>query len=112
MVAGFHGYHADLVSLERTAGISNQAVSLRSIEDVTDTVLFSHRPLKVELEDINQVNLPKIFRESLKDNIGFFGLLIGHKKISSASDNASISHQIKEMNIGLDSLIVDMDSSL
>ncbi|MBX9798749.1 MAG: peptidase domain-containing ABC transporter [Burkholderiaceae bacterium] len=60
MVAGFHGHHADLGSLRQRYSISLKGATLADLMRIASQMELATRPLKVELEELTQLQLPCI----------------------------------------------------
>lgn len=60
MVAGFHGYRTDLVTLRRQFSISLKGVTLNHLIQIASRLELGTRPVKLELEDLGQLTLPCI----------------------------------------------------
>ena len=60
MVAGFHGFHTDLNSLRRRFPVSLKGATLRSLMATADRLNLSSRPLKLEVDQIRDLETPAI----------------------------------------------------
>ncbi len=60
MVAGYHGYHTDLATLRRQYQVSLKGATLSHIVQIAGRMNLGARPLRVELEELNQLKLPCI----------------------------------------------------
>jgi len=60
MVAGFHGYKTDLNTLRRLYPISLRGTTLHGLMQTADKMDFACRPLRLELEQLDQLRLPTI----------------------------------------------------
>ena len=60
MVAGFHGYRADLATLRRKFPISLKGVTLSHLIQIASRLELGTRPLQLELGDLGQLTLPCI----------------------------------------------------
>src|SRR5881396_1098155 len=60
MVAGYHGHDIDLNTLRRRHPVSLKGVTLRGLMQVANQLDFAGRPLRFELEHLNQLQLPAI----------------------------------------------------
>jgi ATP-binding cassette, subfamily B, bacterial CvaB/MchF/RaxB len=58
MVAGFHGYNSDLGTLRRRFPISLKGVTLATLVRVANQLGLMARPVKLDLEDMDQLRLP------------------------------------------------------
>lgn len=60
MVASFHGYQSDLVSLRQRFSISLEGATLLDIMQFAEKLALSSRPLRIELEDLDALQTPCI----------------------------------------------------
>lgn len=60
MVAGYHGYKADLSRLRNEFHVSSHGTNLRQLIDIAAQLELSSRPLKLELEQLDQLQSPCI----------------------------------------------------
>lgn len=60
MVAGYHGHRLTLPELRRKVAISLKGTTLKSLMDMADSVGFSARPLRMELDALPQLKTPAI----------------------------------------------------
>ncbi|HVK99533.1 MAG TPA: peptidase domain-containing ABC transporter [Dongiaceae bacterium] len=60
MVAGYHGFDTDLPSLRRRCVVSAQGMTLSQLMEFAARLDLSGRPLRVELDALNQLTLPAI----------------------------------------------------
>lgn len=58
MVASFHRHHIDLTTLRRRFPISLKGATLSDVIQIAQKIDMSTRPLKLDLEDLNQLKLP------------------------------------------------------
>jgi ATP-binding cassette subfamily B protein RaxB len=58
MVAGFHHYHTDLMTLRRRFPISLKGATLSDVMHIAQQLDLGTRPLKLDLEDLSQLKLP------------------------------------------------------
>jgi ATP-binding cassette subfamily B protein RaxB len=65
MIGCFHGHEVDLVSLRHRFSTSMQGVHLARLIEIADALGFESRPLRVELEDLPQAQLPCILHWDL-----------------------------------------------
>jgi ATP-binding cassette subfamily B protein RaxB len=66
MVAGHHGHNASLSEFRRRFSTSLKGATLRSVMDMADSLGFSARPLRLEMEEITQLKCPAILHWDLK----------------------------------------------
>jgi ATP-binding cassette, subfamily B, bacterial CvaB/MchF/RaxB len=60
MIAGYHGHRIDLGTLRRRHPVSLKGVTLKSLIKVAKDMSFSCRALRLDLNDLSQVQLPAI----------------------------------------------------
>jgi ATP-binding cassette subfamily B protein RaxB len=60
MVANYYGHQIDLTTLRRDYPLTIKGVTLQSVIQMADSLHFSARPMKVELEHMNQLDVPCI----------------------------------------------------
>jgi ATP-binding cassette, subfamily B, bacterial CvaB/MchF/RaxB len=60
MIAGYHKYRTDLRTLRGQFQISLKGVTLTHLIQIAGRMELATRPLKLELEDLNQLKLPCI----------------------------------------------------
>ncbi|NUG23731.1 peptidase domain-containing ABC transporter, partial [Acinetobacter lactucae] len=60
MLAHYHGYESDLATLRQKFPISAKGSTLTNLLNISHQLNFVTRPLKLELEDINQLKTPCI----------------------------------------------------
>lgn len=60
MVASYHGYQSDLVSLRQRFSISLEGATLLDIMQFAEKLDLSSRPLRIELEDLDALQAPCI----------------------------------------------------
>ena len=65
MIAHFHGYKVDLPTLRRRFGMSSKGARLEDIVRVSEQIGFASRPLRLELEELSQLQLPCILHWDL-----------------------------------------------
>ncbi|HEX4938752.1 MAG TPA: cysteine peptidase family C39 domain-containing protein, partial [Candidatus Kapabacteria bacterium] len=58
MVATYHGFDTDLPSLRRRFAVSAQGMTLAQLMEFSGRMDLCARPLRVELEALNQLTLP------------------------------------------------------
>jgi ATP-binding cassette subfamily B protein RaxB len=58
MVAGYHRYHIDLVSLRRRFPLPPQGTSLATLVELADSLALSARALRLEPDAVGQLQLP------------------------------------------------------
>lgn len=65
MIAGFYGYTTDLASLRRKFSISSRGTNLKQLMDIAGDAHLSTRALRLECEDLVQLQLPCILHWDL-----------------------------------------------
>ena len=60
MVASYHGYRSDLATLRRQHAISLKGATLNQLIQIAARLELGSRPLKVELEQLDKLQLPAI----------------------------------------------------
>jgi len=60
MVASAHGHKIDLATLRRQYPSSLRGLTLQSLIQIADKMHFASRPLRLELEEMNQLQMPAI----------------------------------------------------
>lgn len=65
MISGYHGFETDMTSLRRKFSISSHGLGLKNIMEMATRLYFSPRALRVEVEELNHVQLPCILHWSL-----------------------------------------------
>src|SRR5258708_17235039 len=65
MIANFHGHEIDLNSLRRQHPISLRGTTLHSLMQTADKLDFACRPLRLELEQLDQLRTPTILHWDL-----------------------------------------------
>jgi len=65
MVAGFHGYKTDLITLRQRYGMSLKGANLKQVMQVAEDIGFNARPLRGELADLPHLAMPAILHWNL-----------------------------------------------
>lgn len=65
MVAGFHGYKTDLITLRQRYGMSLKGANLKQVMQVAEDIGFNARPLRGEIEDLPHLGMPAILHWNL-----------------------------------------------
>jgi len=65
MVAGFHGYKTDLISLRQRFGMSLKGANLKQVMQVAEDIGFNARPLRGEITDLMHLATPAILHWNL-----------------------------------------------
>lgn len=60
MMLGFFGFDTDLIGLRRRFSVSSHGIGLKNLMEIAARVHFAPRALRVEVEDLNKVQLPCI----------------------------------------------------
>lgn len=81
MVASYHGYDTDLVSLRQRYTMGMRGATLKNLVDLAGALKLSARPIKVELEDLRHLRAPCVLHWELNH----FVVL---KKVYTATDGS------------------------
>lgn len=65
MIAGYYGYESDLLTLRQKHPISQKGATLTTLVKIANKLHLTTRPLKLELDEINQLRLPCILHWDL-----------------------------------------------
>lgn len=65
IVAGYYGYESDLLTLRQKYPISQKGVTLTALVKIANKLHLTTRPLKLELDEFNQLRLPCILHWDL-----------------------------------------------
>jgi ATP-binding cassette, subfamily B, bacterial CvaB/MchF/RaxB len=65
MVANYHGYQTDLPTLRQRFALSLRGATLKQVIDMAQGLKLSARPLRLDLEEMNQLQLPCILHWEL-----------------------------------------------
>jgi ATP-binding cassette subfamily B protein RaxB len=65
MVAGFHGYKTDLITLRQRYGMSLKGANLKQVMQVAEDIGFNARPLRGEIADLPHLGIPAILHWNL-----------------------------------------------
>ncbi len=65
MVAAYHGYHSDLVSMRQKFSISIEGCTLLDIMHFAEKLGLATRPLRIELEELELLQAPSILHWNL-----------------------------------------------
>jgi ATP-binding cassette, subfamily B, bacterial CvaB/MchF/RaxB len=65
MVANYHGYQIDLHTLRQRFALSLRGATLKQVMDMAQGLKLSARPLRLDLEEMNQLQLPCILHWEL-----------------------------------------------
>lgn len=60
MVAGYHGYEVDLNTLRRSYPVTLRGTNLQTLMQVSEKMGFAGRPLRLELDEMDQLQTPTI----------------------------------------------------
>jgi ATP-binding cassette subfamily B protein RaxB len=58
MIAGYHGYDVDLLTLRQRFSFSTRGATLKNLVDVGRALQLSARPVKVEIDDLKHLRMP------------------------------------------------------
>ena len=65
MVANYYGHRVDLNALRRKYSISSKGATLQGLIKLADSLQFSSRPLRLELEELSQLKTPCVLHWDL-----------------------------------------------
>jgi ATP-binding cassette subfamily B protein RaxB len=65
MVAGFHGYSTDMISLRQRYGMSLKGATLKQVMQIAEDIGFNARPLRGEIDDLPHLSLPAMLHWDL-----------------------------------------------
>lgn len=65
MIAHYHGYRTDLFSLRQKYPISQKGATLHTLIKIANQLKLSTRPLRLELEELNQLRMPCVLHWDL-----------------------------------------------
>lgn len=65
MIAGYYGYPSDLAELRRRLAVSLKGVNLKDLVSMADRMGFASRPVRLELDELRQLNTPCILHWDL-----------------------------------------------
>lgn len=65
MIAGYYGYESDLLTLRQKHPISPKGATLTTLVKIANKLHLTTRPLKLELDELNQLRLPCILHWDL-----------------------------------------------
>ncbi|HHP7117680.1 TPA: peptidase domain-containing ABC transporter, partial [Acinetobacter baumannii] len=65
MIAGYYGYESDLLTLRQKHPISQKGATLATLVKIANKLHLTTRPLKLELDELNQLRLPCILHWDL-----------------------------------------------
>jgi ATP-binding cassette subfamily B protein RaxB len=65
MVAGYHGYKTDLITLRQRYGMSLKGANLKQVMQVAEDIGLNARPLRGEIEDLPHLGMPAILHWNL-----------------------------------------------
>lgn len=66
MIAGYHGMDIDLISLRRSYSVSSHGATLKQVMDIASKLELSTRALRLETEQLKQIQTPCILHWELK----------------------------------------------
>ena len=82
MVAGFHGYQTDLLALRKKFVLSLEGATLLDIMNFSERLSLTSRPLRIELEDLENLQTPCILHWDLNHFV----------VLKSATDKSVVIH--------------------
>jgi len=65
MIAGYHGHDVDLLTLRQRFSFSTRGATLKNLVDVGQALHLSARPVKIELDDLQHLQMPCILHWNL-----------------------------------------------
>jgi ATP-binding cassette, subfamily B, bacterial CvaB/MchF/RaxB len=65
MIANYHGYQTDLATLRQRFALSLRGATLKQVIDMAQGMKLAARPLRLDLEEMNQLQLPCILHWEL-----------------------------------------------
>jgi len=65
MVAGFHGYQTDLISLRQHYGMSLKGANLKQVMQVAEDIGFNARAVRGDVDDLPHLSMPAILHWNL-----------------------------------------------
>lgn len=65
MIAGYHGYTTDMANLRRRFGLSLKGATLKDLIDICGAIGFNTRPVRGDLDNIADLELPAILHWNL-----------------------------------------------
>jgi ATP-binding cassette, subfamily B, bacterial CvaB/MchF/RaxB len=81
MVANYHGYQVDLATLRQRFALSLRGATLKQVIDMAHGVKLAARPLRLDLEEMNQLQLPCILHWELNHFVVLKKVLNSNKGI-------------------------------
>ena len=78
MVAAYHGYNTDIVSLRQRFSVSSQGANLKGIMNIAGRMHLSSRALRLELEQVGELQTPAILHWGLNHFVVLKGLAARH----------------------------------
>jgi ATP-binding cassette, subfamily B, bacterial CvaB/MchF/RaxB len=81
MVANYHGYQIDLHTLRQRFALSLRGATLKQVMDMAQGLKLSARPLRLDLEEMNQLQLPCILHWELNHFVVLKKVLSNNKGV-------------------------------
>jgi len=60
MIASYHGYHCDLLSLRRNFGSSARGATIQTIMDLADSLELTSRAVRIDMEELVDLSVPAV----------------------------------------------------
>lgn len=107
MIAGYHGYDTDLVSLRRRFSLSAHGVTLKHLMTIATRIHLAPRALRAEQEDLDKVLLPCVLHWGLnhfvvlkaikKDKYVLHDPAFGERQLTSTEFNKHFTGVVLEL---------------
>ncbi len=81
MIANYHGYQTDMQTLRQRFALSLRGATLKQVIDMAQGLKLSARPLRLDLEEMNQLQLPCILHWELNHFVVLKKVLANNKGI-------------------------------
>lgn len=107
MVASYHGYHCDLLSLRQRFGSSARGATLQSLMDIAESLELTPRALRIDLEDLPDLSLPAV----LHWNFNHFVVLKAVKRGSVVIHDPAVgvrTYSLNEVNQKLTGIVLEL----
>lgn len=77
MVAGWHGYDTDLLSLRQRFALSLRGANLKHVIEIASALNLSSRPLRIELDDLPHMPMPCILHWNMNHFVVLKSAVVG-----------------------------------
>jgi ATP-binding cassette, subfamily B, bacterial CvaB/MchF/RaxB len=81
MIANYHGYQTDMHTLRQRFALSLRGATLKQVMDMAQSLKLSARPLRLDLDELNQLQLPCILHWELNHFVVLKKVLSNNKGI-------------------------------